>query len=109
MSLEESQDSDDSDLARRTRREWLHSRRQLLVELRDNPAVKDLLADLRSQREATEEAIFLQSDQYTMGTLVEREQLIGQRRGLLAVEVWFDGRLVEIDEELKQLATLNPT
>ena len=103
MNYEESAGSDDSDSARRTRRESLHSSRQLLVELLDNPMVKEFQKDLLKQMGETADAVFLPSDKHDVGTLIEREQLIGQRRGLETAAAWLEGRLIEIDAELTKL------
>lgn len=58
--------------------------------------------ELRRQRETTEQLIF--GHDVNLNTIFTVVQFIGQRNGLAAAEAWFEGRLIEVNE---QLAALN--
>lgn len=66
-----------------------------------------MLADLRQQRENTEQLIF--TSEINLNSLLPREQLIGTRNGLQTAEVWLEGRLIEVNNELAALNNVPTT
>ena len=95
-------DFSDSDTPLRSKLNSLLHERQALQEFQTTQLCKRFQEDLRQQRDITEQGIF-SADRLDLTGIATILSLIGQRNGLISAESWFEGRIIELNQEIAAL------